>query len=142
MGSNVLLLVSCVSAKRPTPAPAHDLYVSPLFRKARAYVESQGTPWFTLSAEHGLLHPDTVVVPYERTLNKMRIQDRRDWARRVLAALEVQLCTIHTVVFLAGERYREFLEPALRERFAVEVPLAGLTIGRQLQWFVQRARGQ
>ena len=42
---------------------------------------------------------------------------------------------IDTVVFFAGERYREFLEPGLREwGVAVAVPMLGLSQGRQLAW--------
>ncbi len=66
-----LYLVSCVSQKLPVSAPAKDLYTSPLFCKARSYVERKGQPWFILSAKHGLLHPDQPVAPYDLTLNTM-----------------------------------------------------------------------
>ncbi len=61
-------LVSCVSLKRPIPSPARDLYISTWFLKARAYVEATRTPRFILSAEHGLLSPDEVITPYDRTV--------------------------------------------------------------------------
>ena len=35
-------LVACVAGKKLTPAPAKDLYTSPLFRKCRAYAEAIG----------------------------------------------------------------------------------------------------
>lgn len=63
-----LVLIGCVKSKLGVPAPAEELYVSPLFRKRRAYAESAGTPWFVLSAEHGLLAPSDVVAPYDRAL--------------------------------------------------------------------------
>ncbi len=132
--SDSLYLVSCVSTKRASPLPARDLYVSPLFVKARAFVEARNAPWFILSAEYGLLDPNTVVAPYERTLNRMRLAERRAWADGVLAALGPRLRAVGTVVFLAGKRYREFLEPALSGRVRVEVPMADLGIGKQLQW--------
>lgn len=139
-GRSRLFLVSCVSAKRPHPAPARDLYVSPLFLKARDFVEGSGCPWFILSAEHALLPPETVIAPYERTLNAMPVQHRRAWAERVLAALWPRLSGVEAVVFFAGQRYREFLQEPLRSRVAVEVPLAGMRIGEQLHWFVEQAR--
>ena len=64
-----LFLVSCVKTKLPRRAAAKDLYISDWFRKARACVESTGCPWAILSAEYGLLHPDEVIRPYEKTLN-------------------------------------------------------------------------
>lgn len=129
-------LVSCVSQKRTTPAPARDLYVSQWFLKARRYVEAQGGTWFILSAEYGLLDPDTVVAPYERTLNQMLVANRRAWAKRVADALVPRLVGVDRVVILAGERYREFLMPALRGACRdIQVPMEGLPIGKQLQWF-------
>lgn len=38
-------LVACARQKRDAAAPAADLYVSDLFRKARAYAEAAGGPW-------------------------------------------------------------------------------------------------
>ena len=103
-----LFLVSCVKTKRPTRAPAKDLYVSAWFRKARACVESTGCPWGILSAEYGLLHPDEEIRPYEKTLNAMPVAERRAWANEVLESMDPFLVGIDTVVFFAGERYREF----------------------------------
>ena len=134
-----LCLVSCVSKKLPCPAPAKGLYVSQFFLKARAFVESRRWPWFILSAEHGLLHPDAVTAPYEKTLNKMRADARRAWANDVMHALEPHLAKEKTVVILAGEKYRKFLEPQLRTRgVQVCVPMAGLRIGEQLRWLNAR----
>ena len=133
-----LSLVSCVSMKRSQPCRARDLYTSPWFVKARDYVEGAKSPWFILSAEHGLLSPDQIVAPYERTLNTMRIEDRRAWAQRVLGALVPKLGGVDRLVLLAGQKYREFLLPALRQACpSVEVPMEGLTIGRQLQWLTE-----
>lgn len=64
-----VFLVSCVAEKRPAPSVARDLYRSPWFLKARGLAEREGAAWFILSAEHGLVEPDDVVAPYDRTLN-------------------------------------------------------------------------
>ena len=141
-GRRTLYLVSCVKTKRTVRAAAKDLYVSPWFRKARAFVEETGDPWRILSAEYGLLHPDEEIRPYERTLNAMRVRERRTWAEGVLAHIETCLDGVDTVVFLAGQRYREFLEPALRDRgLAVSVPMIALSQGRQMQWLDARLHG-
>ena len=130
-----LFLVSCVKTKLPTPAPAKDLYNSDWFRKARACVESTPCPWRVLSAQYGLIHPDQEIRPYEKTLNQMAVAERRAWASDVPDAMQPLLAEVHTVVFFAGVRYREFLEPALHERgVAVSVPMSGLRQGHQLAW--------
>jgi len=130
-----VFLVSCVSKKKPAQLPAKDLYDSPWFKKARAYVESTGSPWFILSAEYGLLEPDRIVAPYEKTLNQMSVGDRRRWSEDVLADLRRILALDDRVVFLAGMKYREFLEPVVVTLCRdVAVPMEGLRIGEQLQW--------
>lgn len=140
--SDPIYLVSCVAKKLPAPAPARDLYVSTWFRSARAYVEATGCRWFILSALHGLVRPDQIVAPYEKTLLKMRAAEREHWARGVLDRLEPLIGVGSAVVMFAGARYREFLEPALRDRgILVHVPMKGLPIGKQLQWLA-RKRGK
>ena len=130
-----LILVSCAKTKRAMPAAAMDLYTSNWFRKARACVEKTGCPWRILSAQYGLVHPEEEIRPYEKTLSTMRVEERRAWAERVLAGLGPCLDGIDAVVFLAGQRYREYLEPALRERgLVVRVPMSGLRQGQQLAW--------
>lgn len=136
-----LFLVSCVSTKRAVRSRARDLYISPWFEKARKYVEANGDRWFILSAEHGLLHPDEEVEPYEKTLNEMNPTQRREWADRVLAKLRPLLMDVERVVVLAGERYREFLISELEALCPViDIPMAGLGIGEQLSWLDANTR--
>ena len=44
MGIRVAL-VSCVKSKQDSPAPAGDLYTSPLFRSFRRYAEANADVW-------------------------------------------------------------------------------------------------
>jgi len=130
-----IFLVSCVAGKRPDAAPAANLYTSAWFIKARRLVEATGAPWFILSAEHGLVAPDTVISPYNRTLNTMGVSERRAWAERVRNQMEAELPDAEEIVLLAGLRYREHLMPSLQQRFRrVTVPMERLPIGRQLSW--------
>lgn len=136
--ASTVYLISCVSQKRTHPCPARELYVSEWFLKARRYTEASDCYWFILSAEHGLVPPDRVIAPYERTLNTMPIKQRRVWANHVLEQLINAAPRLAKAVFLAGERYREFLARFLADRgVAVDVPMAGLRIGEQLRWLAQ-----
>ncbi|MBA2665478.1 MAG: hypothetical protein H0U69_00420 [Trueperaceae bacterium] len=109
--------------------------MSSLFMKARAYAESRAAGWFILSAEHGALEPDTVIEPYDRTLNEMGQRERAAWARRVIERLDDAVQPGDTVVILAGNTYREGLVHVLRGRGVhVEVPMSGMRIGEQLAW--------
>lgn len=138
-----IALVSCVKAKQSHPAPAGELYTSQLFRRLRAYAVANADRWFILSAEHGVLSPDAIVAPYERTLNNMRIHERRAWANRVQEQLIHVIPADSDVLVLAGIRYREQLVPFLRSSgFTVTIPLEGLSIGRQLQRLASLSSGE
>jgi len=133
-------LVSCVKSKGSVAAPAKDLYTSTLFKRMRAYAEVHADAWFILSAEHGVLHPEQIVAPYERTLKKMSRDDRHAWAERVREQLRAVLPARAKIVLLAGLPYRRPIEPFLRQLgHSVIVPMEGLPIGKQLQWLKQEA---
>lgn len=134
----IVTLVSCVSRKLPVAAQARELYVSDWFKKARAYAEKTGDGWFILSAFYGLLAPDRVIEPYERTLNGQREKERRAWAARVAADLRRSVPPGSRLIILAGELYRRELIPLLNQDYRIEVPMRGLGIGQQLS-FLKKA---
>jgi hypothetical protein len=135
-------LISCASLKADRPLPARDFYVSPLFQKSRAWAETNCDQWYVLSAEHGLVHPETVIAPYERTLKTFPAKERAAWARRVHQQMDAAglLTPECGFVWLAGAAYRNELSQLLRG-FVQEVPLRGLKIGQQIQWLIQQLKG-
>lgn len=127
-----IVLISCVSQKLPHKACAEDLYTSTLFKLNLKYARKlKPDEIFILSAKHGLLELDAELAPYNVTLNEMRSAERKAWATTVLKQLakHTNLKDDH-FVFLAGQNYRKYIAPCLA---SFEVPLEGLTIGRQLQ---------
>ena len=129
-----IYLVACVAKKAAYAMPAREIYQSEWFQRARAFVESTGAEWRILSAAHGLLHPGTVILPYDSTLTSMGIDKRREWAANVRRRITNELPAGGRCVVLAGQRYREFLIDFLRSRYDVEVPMQGMGIGHQLQF--------
>src|SRR6266851_2825565 len=128
-------LVSCASKKSELTFNAEALYASDLFQKASRLASSITTSWYILSAKHGLLEPQEVIEPYDVTLNTLPKEQREKWSQNVFHKLRKLLRPGDEVIFFAGSKYREFLEPKLREAgFRVQVPMLGLSIGRQLQW--------
>jgi hypothetical protein len=72
---------------------------------------------------------------HDQALNKMHKADRLEWAHRVSDSLSQVLRPGDSVVFLAGQKYRKFLEPsvlALSCQFSA--PMEGMSIGKQLRW--------
>ena len=132
-------LVGCVKSKGSVPAPARDLYTSALFRGRRAYVERSCQTWFILSAEHGLVDPDRVLAPYERSVTVMSRAEWREWSQNVLDVLRGRIGDLsqHTFEIHAGAAYRDFgLLAGLRQAGCqVEVPSSGLRQGEQLRFY-------
>lgn len=121
------------------PSKARDLYTSPLFKKMMRYALSlEPKEIFILSALHGLLDLDKVILPYEKTLNNMKVKDRKDWSEEVIASLE-ERCDLQNdeFVLLAGRKYSEFLAPRLAH---VIEPMDGLSQGRRLKWLNEQCR--
>jgi cytoplasmic iron level regulating protein YaaA (DUF328/UPF0246 family) len=139
-----IYLVSCVKQKALMACPAESLYQSDWFRKAKGWVLrhlTSGDRWFILSAKYHLVAPTHVIPPYEQTLLRMPKNLRQAWAGKVLSQLKEILHPGDRIVILAGDCYREFLEPGL-SGYPVEVPMKGLSIGRQLAWLSYRPRSQ
>lgn len=133
-------LVACAATKLDRPAPARELYRSDLFAKSSAYAQRLGE-WYILSAAHGLVHPDTVLEPYDITLNDMTRDERMTWSCKVARQLRQRNIQADRCVVLAGRSYRDLIMGALRLRFAeVVVPLEGLGIGHQKQRLAQLAQ--
>lgn len=132
-------LVGCVKEKTERPRPAKDLYVSPLFASRRAYVERSCSEWWVLSAEHGLVHPDDVLAPYDTALKGAGRLEIRAWSKLVLGAIAAQVrpAAGDVIEFHAGAEYREFgLAAGLLDRGCVVVnPTQGLRIGAQLRFY-------
>jgi hypothetical protein len=127
-----IALIACCKSKRSEPSPAGDLYTGDLFRKARAWAQAHCDGFAILSAEFGLLQPDVITPPYERTLNTMPAIERRAWGRKVLAQVAIAFPPGTTFVVLAGEHYRR---PFEQSDLPVEFPLKGLKgLGYQKQW--------
>jgi hypothetical protein len=132
-------LVGCGSQKLERPAPARELYISQLFKKASAYAELTCDRWYVLSAKHGLVHPDTLLEPYDVRLgtNSRTSPPIQQWAARVQDQLAVELAGFEHVrlVALAGEQYRTAVRGV---PWPVEIPMKGMGIGQQLGWLTSR----
>ncbi|MBM3957963.1 MAG: hypothetical protein FJ313_07930, partial [Gemmatimonadetes bacterium] len=134
-----LVLLGCVAQKRPGPAPAKDLYSSPLWQRRRRYAEASGRPWGILSAEFGFLGPEQIIRYYDRYLERESTAYRREWSERVAAEVVAKAEEVgaRSVEIHAGAAY---IESGLRRHleaagFRVLRPLEGMRIGEQLAWY-------
>jgi hypothetical protein len=131
-----IILIPCVSKKLNQKSKAECLYISPLFKKNLQYAKSlHPDKIYILSAKHGLLKIDEEVEPYEKTLNKMNIDEIKKWSESVLDQLrKVSNLYDDKFIFLTGDNYRKFLLPHIKN---YEIPMKGLSIGKQLKWLTE-----
>jgi len=131
-------LVGCVK-QQGGRAAAQDLFVSPLFRARRVYVERTCARWYVLSALHGLVAPGAELAPYDLKLKSLSQAERRAWSARVLTQLEAEVGALDGLTFEihAGASYtNEGLVRGLRARgAAVELPAAGLGEAQELAFY-------
>lgn len=120
-----MILVQCVNSKRDTEAPAKDLYDSTYFDVMRRYAEATQDNWRILSAKHGLIHPETVIEPYD----EFGISDEQ------AASIATTLATagINHVEIIAGKKYTNPLTPELEEHgIDVREVCRGMEIGNRI----------
>jgi hypothetical protein len=127
-----IALIGCCQRKLARPAPARELYTSPLFRLSVAWAEARGLPWLVLSARHGVVAPQQVVEPYDLSLSQVAklADDLKRW--RLLCHVTLR-GRARRFVLLAGKLYREAVIAPGGE-LAHDTPLAGLGIGQRLAW--------
>jgi len=131
-----IVLISCASKKLPYKAKAKELYASYLFKLNLKYAESLAPDkMFILSAKHGVLSLDEEIEPYNQTLNKMSDAEVKKWAESVASQLSIiSDLKKDEFIFLAGEKYRKYLIPKIKN---YRIPLKGLGIGKQLKYLKQ-----
>ena len=125
-----LALISCGKSKGPVAAPCRSLYIGAMFKKSLAFAEHTCDRAVVLSAKYGLVELDTVIEPYEQTLNKMSRQDCAYWAQKVAAQIKQQYPG-WDYVYLAGANYMQGLPKG-------KDPMSGLSFGRRLAWLNQQ----
>jgi len=133
-----IVLISCVSKKKDYPTKAENIYESTLFKYSLEYAKSlKPDEIYILSAYHGLLELDKKIEPYDKTLNKMGVQEKREWSDRVLKQMISEGLDLKKdkFIILAGNNYRKYIVPHLNN---YDIPMEGLRIGEQLSFLKKR----
>lgn len=123
-----IVLVACCGSKLDRPAKTKDIYQSQLFKKSKLWAEQNSDEWFILSAKHGLLHPENMIKPYDKTLNDLSLYERKRWDDSIRSKLRPW--KNDRIIVLAGNNYCSWID----EGFDVQRPMAGMGIGQQLAW--------
>lgn len=145
-----IVLVGCGKAKRDSESPARDMYIGPLFKRARLYAELYGDTWRILSAKYGLLTPGEKIQPYDERIESKTKLGKNLWNLTVRNAVATSLLKwvgdneFERVKFvcLAGAEYLTFfdVDSDLRNGCVIEKPLEGMGIGQRLKFLTERTK--
>ena len=108
-----IILIACSAGKKDTHDKAKNMYTSPLFRKSWEYAQKLGyDEIFILSDEYYLLTPEDEIDHYNKSLDKFKSREQKEWAKIVLEDLKSkvgQTLDEHEFIILAGRKYYELL---------------------------------
>ena len=128
-----IAFISCVKNKLKGEHKAKDLYVSDFFKKSINYCLTKYDKVCILSAKYGLLELDTIIKDYDMTLNDFSKSEKIKWSEMVYEQMKTNINENDNLYFYVGNNYREYLLPLLTNKCSV--PLEGMGIGQQLQYF-------
>ncbi len=140
-----IVLIACVSNKRPSKSKAKDLYISPLFKYSLAYAYSLNPDKiYILSALHYLLDLETEIEPYNVTLSNipkakikegLKVLNREEkaiWGEKVVDMLSKHADLQNDqFIFLAGQEYIMPIKPSLTNS---DDKLKGMGIGQRISF--------
>lgn len=136
----MIVFISCTKKKQNHPCSAKDMYsASQWFKLAYSYAESlKPNEIYILSAKYGLLHTDSKIEPYEKTLITEKDKQIRLWSKMVAEQIQRErIDRNQTAIFLCGKNYRKYIQHLFQKSHA---PCSHLGIGKQLQFFKENTR--
>ncbi|MBM7646492.1 hypothetical protein JOD45_002722 [Scopulibacillus daqui] len=130
-------LLATARKKSNSPEKVIDFYKSPLFIKSVQYAKTHYKRFYFYNAKDGLLLPDQIMSPYDVSIKRFTIHEKRIWGKKVIQDFLSYETPEDKIIYLhGGQVYRKFLEPELKQQgFIYEIPLKGLGIGEQLKWY-------
>ena len=129
-----IILIACGKEKRREASKAKDLYQGTYFQKTLEYAYILSKKYkadiYILSAKYGLLELDTIINPYNFTLNDINERYKKNWSYRVIKELNKRIKKTDRVIFLAGKNYNKYLKMYYKNNLD---PLEGLRIGEKMK---------
>ena len=103
--------IACSKTKRKYPCMAKYMYMGSLFTKSFQFCKKfySKQPIFILSAKYGLLTPEQIIEPYEKTLNTFTQKELITWSNMIQKQLKVQNIK-KPYIFLTGKKYQGTLQ--------------------------------
>ena len=129
-----VILIACGKDKKKEASKAKDLYQGSYFKKTLEYAYILSKQYkadiYILSAKYGLLELNTIINPYNFTLNDVDKMYKKKWAYGVIKELNKRIKKNDRVIFLAGKNYNKYLKMYYKNNLD---PLEGLRIGEKMK---------
>lgn len=123
------VFIACTKTKAEQCCAAKEMYKGALFISAYKYAESLNGKIWILSAKYGLLHPNDIIAPYNKTLVGASEIECKRWAYNVyLQMVREKIDFKEDAVFLCGKNYYKYLITKFKKGSA---PMAHMRIGQQ-----------
>lgn len=109
-------LVGCGDEKRSGVLPARAKYCSTYFEEKLRFADTFCDRWWILSAEHGILNPDTEIGDYDTHISDLSDQELDHWARGVychLRACDLKWMVCDQLYVLLGQEYIDAIQHIL-----------------------------
>lgn len=136
----MIIFIACTKKKQGYPCKAKEMYrPSQLFRGGWKYAESlKPDAIYILSAKYGLLNPETIIEPYEKTLITEKDAQIRQWSIMVADQIKKEgINRMDHAVFLCGKPYRKYIQNLFPNHSA---PVSHLGIGKQMQFYKEHTK--
>jgi len=136
-----IALLNCTKTKKPYKCKAEEMYSdSQLFMVAKRFAEQRlGVDRICiLSCKYGLLDMDTIIEPYNVTLQGSKKEEQAEFGLRVYKQLQSQewFKDLKEIQFLTSEPYHWCLIELLRDHnIYTHIHGAGLGMGYKIQYF-------
>lgn len=101
--------IACSSTKASSECKAKDMYQGDMFIKSYALAKAMGADRiYILSAKHHLLHPNTVIKPYNIYLKDLSADQKESWREAVIKQMKSSHINFDAkTLWFAGEDYTE-----------------------------------
>lgn len=136
----MIVFIARTKKKQDHPCKAKEMYrPSQLFRGGWKYAESlKPDAIYILSAKYGLLNPETIIEPYEKTLIMEKDAQIRRWSIMVANQIKKEgINRMDHAVFLCGKPYRKYIQNLFPNHSA---PVSHLGIGKQMQFYKEHTK--